>query len=240
MGIRCRTTPRRVWAWIRSVIDLSGYDPGTEPRFVFASDLSGAASGWYVAKISLYDGDVASPQFDVTEQPTNTQDWVGPYVVQTTLLENETLQSAELSWRVSGGDIETVDLVELGGNAFSGAIPGQLPNQEVEWRLQASDGATEEMACAGGRRFASSGAPQQVAITEQRQGHRRCRCNGMHRIRSILLRGMSFIRRTERRFVAHSHRAVPIEPSLELSWTVRARYDVVGNEGRGRFRARYG
>jgi hypothetical protein len=76
----------------------------------------------------------------VTDLP-DTQDEVGPYVVDATITAgvHPPIQSATLKYRVNGGAFTDVAMTHLSGDLWRGSIPGKPSPAEVEYYLRALD-----------------------------------------------------------------------------------------------------
>jgi len=77
---------------------------------------------------------------DVTQLP-DTEDVAGPYVVNASLSANfdPPLTQAVVRWRVNGGPYQDAPLVNVGGLAYSAAIPGQAYPSLVQYHVQVMD-----------------------------------------------------------------------------------------------------
>lgn len=69
----------------------------------------------------------------------DTQDEVGPYVVDATIvpLGGTTVASADLTWRVDGGAWNVAPMAFVAGNLWRATIPGQVAPTRVEYHLSA-------------------------------------------------------------------------------------------------------
>lgn len=75
-------------------------------------------------------------------QPLNdTEDVAGPYTVNTSITSRVGLESNAqfLYWRIDGGEWTKADLTSIGGDEFTGTIPGQPGGGLVEYYLEAGD-----------------------------------------------------------------------------------------------------
>jgi hypothetical protein len=79
----------------------------------------------------------------VTELP-DTEDEVGPYVVDATVipLVAPPLTSTSLFYRVGSGSYIELPMTAMGGDAFQAAIPGQISPTTVDYYVSASDSAS--------------------------------------------------------------------------------------------------
>ena len=77
---------------------------------------------------------------NVTDLP-DTQDEVGPYVVQADIVANlvPPLAGAELRYRVNGGAFQVVPMTNIAGSTYGALIPGQTAPAKVEYYLSAQD-----------------------------------------------------------------------------------------------------
>ena len=85
--------------------------------------------------------------FDAVTVLENTSDEVGPYVVQADVVArlNPPIASAQLFYRVNGGGVQPVAMVNVGGNTYRAAIPGQSAPATVEYVIRGTDnGGTAE------------------------------------------------------------------------------------------------
>ncbi len=76
----------------------------------------------------------------VTELP-DTQDEVGPYVVNATIVArvHPPIQSATVRYRTNGGSFVDVAMTHLAGDLWRGLIPGQQSPSEVDYYVRALD-----------------------------------------------------------------------------------------------------
>jgi hypothetical protein len=77
---------------------------------------------------------------NVTELP-DTVDEVGPYTVDATVtpLVAPLITGVDLRYRVNGGSFNTIAMIPMGGDVWSGSIPGQLSPAVVEYYLEGTD-----------------------------------------------------------------------------------------------------
>ncbi|HVS18010.1 MAG TPA: hypothetical protein VMT18_05370, partial [Planctomycetota bacterium] len=77
---------------------------------------------------------------NVTDLP-DTQNEVGPYVVQADIVANlaPPLAGAELRYRVNGGAFQVVPMTPIAGPTYGALIPGQTAPAKVEYYLTAQD-----------------------------------------------------------------------------------------------------
>jgi hypothetical protein len=125
--------------WRSAVFDLSGL--GDEPglRLVFATDLSGVAAGWTVDQVALHDGDVAAPRLADLTALTDTDDLVGPYVVDAYAVDDTAVAGVEVVWRADGVEGRAA-MIDVGDDIWRGSIPAQPPDTEVAYWVEATDG----------------------------------------------------------------------------------------------------
>ena len=76
--------------------------------------------------------------------PVNTPDPEGPYRVQARITDDDGVNAAVLTYRIGGGDFQTVALRRESGDLFVADIPGQVRGTAVEYRLMARDGEGNE------------------------------------------------------------------------------------------------
>ncbi len=125
--------------WRTAVFDLSAYGVSPDVRLVFQADLSGVGAGWTVDQVAFHDGDVAAPKLSGLAVLADTDDLVGPYVVEVTAEDDTSVAKVELKWR-AGGDEGSVEMLEVGVDTWRGAIPAQLPDTDVRYWIEATDG----------------------------------------------------------------------------------------------------
>ncbi len=99
-------------------------------------------------------------------QLANTIDQVGPYVVTAKASANlaPPIALPRLFWRSNGGAFQQITMSAMGGNQFSGAIPGQISPAKIEYYVSASDAQSATA-------FFPTGAPatlQRFAVGDER------------------------------------------------------------------------
>lgn len=126
--------------WVTSTVDLSGLGAGSQLRFVFQSDVSISAPGWYVSEVSVYDGDVTAPLVVGSILPIDNEDVFVDQAVQVQVVEDQMLVDVGLRYALNGAGNQVVAMSFLGGELWEGLIPGQPANTVIEWSVEASDG----------------------------------------------------------------------------------------------------
>jgi hypothetical protein len=74
-----------------------------------------------------------------TTRLQNTLDEAGPYVVESDILDDGGIQSASLSYQVSGQEVVIVNMTSAGGDHYSGNIPGQTMGSTITYFVSATD-----------------------------------------------------------------------------------------------------
>ncbi|NQV14675.1 choice-of-anchor D domain-containing protein, partial [bacterium] len=82
---------------------------------------------------------VLAPVIDGVTTMIYTQDEVGPYPIDASITDNETVVSASIFYRVDGGAFIEAAMTNTGGNVWTGDIPGQAFGSLVEYYVSAFD-----------------------------------------------------------------------------------------------------
>lgn len=128
--------------WRTVVLDLATLGLHPRVRLAFAADLAGVADGWTIDEVAFHDGDVAAPRVSGLAVLPDTEDLAGPYVVEVAVEDDTRIASVTLGW--SAGGVEgSARMTGMGGGAWRGEIPAQLPDTEVSYWVEASDGLNE-------------------------------------------------------------------------------------------------
>lgn len=125
--------------WETVAVDLSPYGDQPGVRFGFTADASATASGWYIDAVGLYDGDVVPPAILSVTELADTEDYLGPYLVEAEVEDDLAVGSVELRWSVDGGTEVVTTMTSDAAGRWSGLIPGQGPGSEVGYHVIASD-----------------------------------------------------------------------------------------------------
>jgi len=127
-------------SYVEHAFDLSGAGTAPRVRLSFGADLVGASDGWFVQTVTLWDGDVVPPQVAPVLIPSNTQDLVGPYDIELSVMDDTDVASVTMFWTSDGAQIHSVPLSQVGGELWHGDIPAQHPDTTVVWWVEADDG----------------------------------------------------------------------------------------------------
>ncbi len=125
--------------WETAWVDLSGLSQGDTLRLVIAADGAGAAPGWYLDQLELWDGDIAPPLIELDGCLADTEDPVGPYPVEVEVLDDVGLSSVLLLYSVDGGPVRRVTMTHGTGPVWTGSIPGQEAGSTVSYLIEAND-----------------------------------------------------------------------------------------------------
>lgn len=79
-----------------------------------------------------------------TTRLQNTLDETGPYVVNSDILDDGSIQSASLTYQVSGQQAVAVNMTSTGGDQYSGNIPGQALGSTITYFVSATDNSGNE------------------------------------------------------------------------------------------------
>ena len=74
-----------------------------------------------------------------TTRLQNTLDETGPYVVNADIIDDGSIQSASLTYQVSGQQAVAVNMTSTGGDQYSGNIPGQVLGSTITYFVSADD-----------------------------------------------------------------------------------------------------
>ena len=125
--------------WRTAVFDLSGQGASPAVRLVFQTDLSGVAAGWTIDQVAFHDGDVAAPRLWDLTALADTDDLVGPYVVEVAAEDDTEVAAVDLVWTIDGVTSRVV-MAPAGGDRWAGAIPAQAPDTVVTYWVEGMDG----------------------------------------------------------------------------------------------------
>lgn len=126
--------------WHDVSFDLSGLGDAPRARLAFSSDLAVADDGWYVARVSLWDGDVTPPRLVPRVEPEDTQHVDATHVVEILAEDDDRLADIELVWTV-GAVSDRVAMTPFGNGMYRAEIPAQPPDTRVGWWVEATDAA---------------------------------------------------------------------------------------------------
>jgi len=126
--------------WHTVVVELGGLH-ASRLRLVFASDVSGGASGWTIDSVALWDGDVSPPKIISVESPEDTQDLVNGYWIRAQVADETALQSVAADLSI-GGQSSRWPMTLVDG-MWEVQIPPQAPNTTIAGTILASDGWSE-------------------------------------------------------------------------------------------------
>jgi subtilisin family serine protease len=79
-----------------------------------------------------------------TTRLENTLDEVGPYIVETDIIDDVSVQSATLTYQVSGQAAVAVAMTSTGNARYRGEIPGQSLGSTIVYFVKATDGDGNE------------------------------------------------------------------------------------------------
>ncbi len=126
--------------WMPAYLDLSGLGDADAMRFTLTADATGAALGWYLDELELWDGDPVPPQLELGACLEDTEDQVGPYELVATALDDVVVPTVELVYSVDGQPEQSTAMMAMGDDSWVGSIPGQAVGSTVSYSVQASDG----------------------------------------------------------------------------------------------------
>ncbi|MFT4621608.1 MAG: hypothetical protein ACI8PZ_000260 [Myxococcota bacterium] len=127
----------RSGGWQFDTFDLSSHDPGSRVRLAFETDAAGAAEGWFVRGLTVWDGDVTPPRITPVTEPGDTQEVFAPYRVEVEVDDDLQVDGVSLFWSTDG-PVEAVAMSP--GALWSADIPGAAPDTVVSWWVEATDG----------------------------------------------------------------------------------------------------
>jgi hypothetical protein len=128
--------------FIDSAIDLSDFGDDPQVRFALTADETHSAAGWYLSAVFLYNGDPAPPLISDSTIPEDTQNLVGPYIIELTAIDDYVDPDVSVVARFNGAPEETFSAVDMGSGLFHAEIPAQAKDTEIEWYGLASDGTS--------------------------------------------------------------------------------------------------
>lgn len=109
-------------------------------RFVFHSDPTGSAPGWYLRGLTVWDGDVTAPLLTPVETPEDTTDPLGPYPVRARVTDDVAVVSVRVEYAWDGVFMGAIDAA-TDGTTWTASLPGAPLGTRVTWSMTASDGA---------------------------------------------------------------------------------------------------
>jgi hypothetical protein len=118
---------------------LDGVGPEARLRLWFASDAAGAASGWSISSLAVYDGDMTPPRLEPIAVPTDTANAVDAYVVQLAAQDDVGVLSVVVRVQVDGGTPFSVYATET-ATGWIARLPPQALGATISWRAEATDG----------------------------------------------------------------------------------------------------
>lgn len=74
-----------------------------------------------------------------TDMMDYTPDTVGPYVIHTTVIDDESVVRVRLVYRINKTQSDTLEMAALGEDRYAASIPGQPMNTMVEYSIMATD-----------------------------------------------------------------------------------------------------
>lgn len=127
--------------------DIPAQPAGTQVQYyVQAADNSGRQESWpLVGAAGPFGFRVISPITIATGEHPDTDDTVGPYLIESTVVANRAIDEVELAYRVNGGGFQWVAMSPAGGNLYRGWIPGQAYTSLIEYYVRATDTADNEV-----------------------------------------------------------------------------------------------
>jgi subtilisin family serine protease len=84
--------------------------------------------------------DIGGPAITNVTDPKTTNDTVGPYVINATITDPSTVNSAKLYYRVNTGGFTAIDMT-LSGGVYTGSLPGTIAGNHIDFYVWAKDGA---------------------------------------------------------------------------------------------------
>lgn len=81
------------------------------------------------------------PLLAVVEKPANTNDETGPYLVKSSIVDDDSIIDAKLFYRINTNPVQsdTLELQPIGGYLYTAGIPGTKKGNVVEYKLAAAD-----------------------------------------------------------------------------------------------------
>ncbi len=92
-------------------------------------------------RLNVHRAFSTNPIIANTTRLENTLDETGPYVVEVDILDDSSIQSASLTYQVSGASAVTVAMSSVGGDHYRGEIPGQTLGSAIVYFVSATDDA---------------------------------------------------------------------------------------------------
>jgi len=83
--------------------------------------------------------DIVGPSIDNTTEYPSTDNTVGPYEIESTIMDMSALTETVLYYRIAGQSFVPVPMDAQGGDLFQGDIPGQPLQTTVQYYVHASD-----------------------------------------------------------------------------------------------------
>ena len=126
--------------FVESAVDLSDFGDDPQVRFALTADETHSAAGWYLSSVSLYNGDPTAPLIYANTIPEDTQDLVGPYIIELTVVDDHVEPEVVVIASFDGGPAETHAAVAMGNDLFHAELPAQTKDTEISWYALAGDG----------------------------------------------------------------------------------------------------
>jgi hypothetical protein len=95
-------------------------------------------------RLNVHRAFSTNPIIANTTRLDNTLDETGPYVVEADILDDSSIQSASLTYQVSGASAVTVAMSNTSGDHYRGEIPGQTLGSTIVYFVSATDNAGNE------------------------------------------------------------------------------------------------
>ncbi|MFQ5863678.1 MAG: S8 family peptidase [bacterium] len=95
-------------------------------------------------RLNVHKALSTNPIIANTSRLENTLDEVGPYVVESDIIDDVSVQSATLTYQVSGQEAVAVAMTSTGSDRYRGEIPGQKLGSTIVYFVKAIDGAGNE------------------------------------------------------------------------------------------------
>lgn len=95
-------------------------------------------------RLNVHKSMSTNPIIARTTRLDNTLDESGPYVVESDILDDGTIQNASLTYQVMGQDAVIVTMTSTGSDHYRGEIPGQVLGSSITYFVTARDNAGNE------------------------------------------------------------------------------------------------
>jgi hypothetical protein len=127
--------------WHEEVFCLSPHvEHSVRLRFHFGSNATATDPGWYIDDMAVRFARSRIPTFWRTTQVGNSDDTVGPYVVFTSVVDDEAVQGAQIFYRPAGSVLfDSLDMVEVIPYLFRTGLPGQPLETVIHYYVRAED-----------------------------------------------------------------------------------------------------